>query len=103
MLRGLSGAMSIEELAAKYAGAYDSDFEMPKDDSEDEEEDSDDEDEEEDDEEEDDEEEDEDADSDGKLVSFLMYFRGASFFFNIAILTSEIVCNVNIVFFLHQR
>ena len=52
------GEMSIEELAAKYAGAYDSDFEMPKDSEGSEEEDSD-----------DDDEEDEDAsneDSDGK-------------------------------------
>ncbi|KAK7474437.1 hypothetical protein BaRGS_00034320 [Batillaria attramentaria] len=35
------GEMSIEDLAAKYAGAYDSDFEMPKDSSSEEEEESD--------------------------------------------------------------
>ena len=37
----VSGEMSIEELAAKYAGAYDSDFELPQDSSSEEDEDED--------------------------------------------------------------
>lgn len=51
-----SGEMSIEDLAAKYAGAYDSDFEMPMGSSSDEDE--------------------EESDSDGEYSSAILIFKG---------------------------